>query len=99
MRRDPIRQHLAPRRVGIREARGAERGDEDLRRVDLAGMAVDDLDGLPRVVDEQLLAGDMDLAKRRLEAAGPGPVPVAEPADMWITTYFALCCGPAYVIS
>ena len=37
MRGDPVRQLLAPDRLGVGEARGAEHGDEDLHRHDLAG--------------------------------------------------------------
>ena len=37
MRGDPIRQLLAPHRLGVGEARGAEHGDKDLHRDDLAG--------------------------------------------------------------
>ena len=40
---------------------------------------VDHLGGAAGEIDEQLLAGDMDLAHRRLQPAGPGPVEIAEP--------------------
>src|SRR5712692_1925462 len=74
MRADPIRQLLAPRRLGVRKARRAQGGDEYLDRDDLAGTGVDYLGGAPGEIDEELLAGDMDLAHRRLQSAGPAPV-------------------------
>src|SRR6516225_11440927 len=45
MRGDPVRQLLAPDRLGVSQARRAQDGDEDLHRDDLAGAAVDDLTG------------------------------------------------------
>ena len=45
MRGDPIRQLLAPHRLGVGEARGTQDGDKNLHRDDLAGEAVDDLGG------------------------------------------------------
>ena len=79
MRGDPVRQLLAPHRLGVGEAGGAEHGDKDLHRHDLAGIGVDHLAGAAGEIDEQLLAGDMDLAHRRLQPPGPGPVEIAEP--------------------
>ena len=79
MRGDPVRQLLAPHRLGVGEAGGAQHGDEDLHRDDLAGIGVDHLAGAAGEIDEQLLAGDMDLAHRRLQPPGPGPVEIAEP--------------------
>src|SRR5713101_4151122 len=76
MRADPIRQLLAPRRLGVRKARRAQGGDEYLDRDDLAGTGVDYLGGAPGEIDEELLAGDMDLAHRRLQSAGPAPVQI-----------------------
>jgi hypothetical protein len=43
-------------------------------------MSIDDLDGLPGVVDKQLLAGAVGLAHHQIELAGPVTVVVAEPA-------------------
>jgi len=71
MRADPVRQLLAPRRLGVGEARRAQGGDEYLDRDDLAGAGVDHLGGATGEIDKQLLAGDMDLAHRRLQPARP----------------------------
>src|SRR5438874_5516809 len=79
MCRDPIRQLLAPHRLGVGEARCAQDGDKNLYRDDLTGEAIDDLAGTAGEVDKQLLAGDMGLAHRRLQPARPTPVKVAEP--------------------
>ena len=79
MRGDPVRQLLAPHRLGVGEARCAQDGDKDLHWDDLAGAAIDDLAGAAGEIDEQLLAGDMRLAHRRLQPARPSPVQVAVP--------------------
>jgi hypothetical protein len=79
MRADPVRQLLAPHRLGVGETGCPEHGDEDLHRHDLAGVGVDHIAGATGKIDEQLLAGEVDLAHRRLEPSGPGPVEVAEP--------------------
>ena len=79
MRGDPVRQLLAPHRLGVGEARRAQDGDKDLHRDHLAGATIDDLAGAAGEIDEQLLAGDMRLAHRRLQPARPSPVQVAVP--------------------
>jgi len=61
----------------VGEARRAQDGDKDLHRDDLAGAAIDELAGAAGEIDEQLLAGDMRLAHRRLQPARPSPVQVA----------------------
>jgi hypothetical protein len=71
MRRDPIRQLLAPDRLGVGEIGRAQDGDENLHRDDLAGETIDDLAGAAGEVDKQLLPGDMGLAHRRLQPARP----------------------------
>jgi len=48
MRADPIRQLLAPHRLGVGEARRAQDGDKNLHRDDLAVTAVDDLSSAVR---------------------------------------------------
>jgi hypothetical protein len=62
---DPIRQALRQRRLGIGVVGGAHSRDEDLRRADLAGAGVDQIDGLSGIVDEHPLAGGMGLVHRR----------------------------------
>src|SRR5437868_15081618 len=57
MRRDPIRQLLAPHRLGVGEIRRAQDGDENLYRDDLAGEAIDDLAGAAGEVDAREAAG------------------------------------------
>src|SRR6266446_4916273 len=79
MCRDPIRQLLAPYRLGVCEARCTQDSDKNLYRYDLTGEAIDDLASAAGEVDKQLLAGDMGLAHRRLQPARPTLVKVAEP--------------------
>jgi hypothetical protein len=79
MCRDPIRQLLAPHRLGVGETRCAQDGDKNLHRDDLTGEAIDDLAGAAGEVDKQLLAGDMGLAHGRLQPARPTPVKIAKP--------------------
>ena len=79
VRADPVRQALAQARFGVGVVRGAEHGDENLRRAHLASEPIDHLHGVAGIIDEQLLAGDMDLAQGRLEAARPFLVAIAEP--------------------
>ena len=78
---DPVGQRLRPGRLGVGEVGGAEHGDEDLRRSDLAAGGLDDLDRLTGEVDEHLLAGTMGLAHHRRELAPPGLVELAEAAQ------------------
>ena len=66
-------------RLGVGEARCPEHGDKDLHRHDLAGSGVDHLGGAAGEIDEHPLAGEVDLAHRRLQPPGPGPVEIAEP--------------------
>ena len=52
-------------RLGVSEVRGAENGDKYLRREHFTGSRpIDHLHGVARIVDEELLAGDMNLARR-----------------------------------
>ena len=80
VRADPIGQRLRSGRFGIGVAGGAQGGDEDLGRANLAGEAVDHVRPGAGVIDEQLVAGDMGLAHGRGEPAAPIPVEIAEPA-------------------
>lgn len=63
-------------RVGV--AAGAKGRDEDRSLGDLAGLRVDDVRGLPSVVDEQLLAGTVVLAHYHIEGLAPLPIARAE---------------------
>ncbi len=67
MRADPVRQALRRGRLGVGVVGGVRDGDEDLRRPDLAGAAVEQIDGLAGMIDEHALAGGMSLARRRRE--------------------------------
>ena len=75
MRGDPVRQLLAPHRLGVGEAGGAEHGDKDLHRHDLAGVGVDHLASAAGEIDEHALAAPVDprraafLAEAILDAA------------------------------
>ena len=63
---DPVCGGLARRGAGEGVVRRAQRSHEDLRLADLAGGRIDDGHRAAGIVDEQLLAGDMDLAHRAL---------------------------------
>ena len=71
MRADPVRQALRRGRLGVGVVGGVRDGDEDLRRPDLAGAAVEQIDGLAGMIDEHALAGGMSLARRRRRPAFP----------------------------
>jgi hypothetical protein len=76
--RNPVRQRLAPGRLGVNEAGGAPHGDEDLRRPHLSGRPLDHLHGATSKVDEQLLARRVHLTQRRLQVANLLPIQVTE---------------------
>ena len=76
---DPVRQRLAPDRLGVDETGGAQDRDEDLRAAYLPGRPIEHLHGVPGEVDEQLLPSQMHLAQRRLQSSNPGPIEIAEP--------------------
>ena len=63
---------------GVRVARRAERGHEQLGGPDLARVGVDDRDRRARVVDEQLLAGPVVVAHDDVEVASPAAVVLDE---------------------
>jgi hypothetical protein len=79
VRGNPVRQALCEAGLDVGVVRGAEHGDEDLRAAHLTGEPVNHLHGVAGIVDEQLLAGGMNLARGWLETAGPFPVLFAEP--------------------
>ena len=76
---DPVRQRLAPDRLGVDETGGAQDRDEDLRAAYLPGRPIEHLHGVPGEVDEQLLPSQVYLAQRRLQSPNPGPIEIAEP--------------------
>jgi hypothetical protein len=75
---DPVGQRLGGEGLGIRVARGAQDGHEQLRPPHLAGGGIDDGQGLAGEVDEELLAGAVLLAHDQVEPPLPGPVEAAE---------------------
>ena len=58
---DPVRQRLAPHRLGVGIAGRTQYCDEDLRPARLTGCPVEHLHDLTSEVDEHPLAGHMDL--------------------------------------
>ena len=78
VRGDPVRQLLAPGRLGVGIRRRAQHGDEDLGAADLAAAGVDDRHRVAGVVDEQLVAGAVDLAHRALQALREAVIEQAE---------------------
>ena len=75
--RDPVGELLRARRLGVRVARRAEHHHEELDRDALARRGIGEARPLPRVVDEALLAGAVDLAHREPAAAQPLPIELA----------------------
>jgi hypothetical protein len=69
MRADPVGQCLRPARLGIGVTGGTHYRDEDLRRADLAGAAVDRFDRLAGIVDKHPLAGGVRLSHGRRQPA------------------------------
>src|SRR5437773_269422 len=75
---DPVSDLLGGGGLGEGVVRGAKHGDEQLRVVHLTGGGVDPVRLLAGVVDEQLLAGAVDLAHRQPAVLEPAPVVPAE---------------------
>jgi len=76
---DPVRQRLAPRRLGVGEAGGAQHRHEDLGLPHHAGRGIDDRHALAGIIDEHLVAGGVVLAHHGREAPLELPVEIAEP--------------------
>ena len=76
---DPVRQALRQARGREGVGRGAEHRDEDLRLVDLAGLAIDDLDRLAGIVGLHHRAGLVPVAPARMRAALEDPEGITEP--------------------
>lgn len=66
-----VSQHLAPRQVHERAARRPQRYHEDMRMAHLVRLGAGDGHRLPRIVDEQALAGVVLLGHRGLRLAPP----------------------------
>jgi hypothetical protein len=75
---EEVRQLLARTRLRVRVARRAQHPDEELHGLRLASPHVVDHGALARVVDEGLLAGQVDLAHRDPALAAPAAVVLAE---------------------
>ena len=71
---------LRARRLRVGEVARAEHRDEQLHLDDLARLRVEDLRPHPRVVDEQLVAGEVHLPHHGRLTLGPFAVPIAERA-------------------
>lgn len=80
MRGRPVRQRLCPGRLGIGIVGGPQHGDEDLRLAERPGVPGAHRHGLPRIIDEQLLARPMLLAQTPIQGLEPDAIPVAEAA-------------------
>lgn len=76
---DPVGHLLGPGRFGVGVVRGAEDGHEQLDLDHLARRRVDEVRPLAGVVDEQLVAGPVDLSHGQPLALQPAAVDVAEP--------------------
>jgi hypothetical protein len=66
VRRGPVSERLRPGRLGKEVVARPEGGDEELRLADLTRGGIDHRDGLPGVVDEDLLARLVLLAQHRV---------------------------------
>src|SRR5450631_2427049 len=80
MRAGPVRELLRPGRLRIRQVRGAEHSDENLRLADFASGGIGDSYPLARVIDERLVTRDMMLARHRREPPFEPAKQIAEPA-------------------
>src|SRR6218665_863194 len=73
-RGDPVGGRLRHGGAGIGVAGGTQGRHEDLCLANLAGGRVHDRHGVAGVVDEELVAGDVGLSHRALQAQHPGAV-------------------------
>jgi hypothetical protein len=79
VRADPIDKALRKSGFRIGVVGRAEHGDEQLTDVNLTGRPVHHLEGRACIVDEQPLAGDMQLTHGRRQAPLPGAVQLTVP--------------------
>jgi len=75
---DPVRQRLAPARLGIGHVRCAHHRNKELCGPRRAGRQVDHRHRRAGVIDEHSLPGDMALAHHRRQATGPAAVVLAK---------------------
>ena len=80
MRADPRCQILAARRLGVDQPAGAEHADEEFDENHVPRRRVDQGRPFPGEIDEELLAGAMHLAHRRLQHPRPLAIAFAEVA-------------------
>jgi hypothetical protein len=78
MAAEPVGLLLGARRLGVGVVGGAEDGDEQLDRADLAGGGIGQPGLLTGVVDEAFVAGAVDLAHRQAPPLQPAAVDLAE---------------------
>jgi|GEM_PF-2307537 len=77
---EPVGQALTQRRLGKGVAAGSQHRDEDLGLADLAGVRIDNRQGVTGVIDEQLLPGLVHLAHGDLQFTCPAAVQFTEMA-------------------
>ena len=80
MAREPVGERLGSRGLRVCVAARSERPDEQLRPEGLFTMSSVDRHGASGVIDEELLAGEVPLAHRALQALLPAPVALAKGA-------------------
>jgi len=79
MRADPVGHRLGPARLRIGKVGGAQDGDENLRRTDLAGEPVDDhWHCVTGVIDKQLVAARIGLPQGNRQPRRPTAVQLAK---------------------
>src|SRR6266540_4843300 len=84
---DPVGDLFGARGFSVGVVGCPQHGDEELDLDDLAGRGIDDRGLLARVVDEQLLAGAMDLPHRQAAVLQPPAVDLAVlrvPVPVWV---------------
>jgi hypothetical protein len=81
MARKEVGRLLGLRGLGEAVARGSESGDKEFDLLNLAGLWIDDVRLLARVVDKQLLTGPVKLAHGALLLAPP---PLVVPAELGV---------------
>jgi hypothetical protein len=74
----PVGRGLRPASLRVGVVRATEHGDEDLRFAYLARPAIDDRDGVARVVDEEFIAGCVHGPEHELLRRAPAPIAIAE---------------------